>query len=1010
MTQVTTFNNSPFFDDFNVNNNFYRVLFRPGYSVQTRELNQLQSILQQQISHISDFAVADKTAVIGGNINFNKNVDYLKLESRSVLSYPIAAYSNGVRFKTVDGISGKVILAMSDVNTGEITLYIHYDSAAIGSGRHYPNAGEQITLTFPNDDTESLIVSSLSSDYKGFGTTVFLNESVYYIKNTFVQVPPQALILSKYNSVNVEDENYTVGVLINEETISPEEDFSLYDNAYGTPNETAPGAYRYKITGVLTEKSEVPEDKLENFIELKRLEKGEIANKPQEESNIIPMLEQMLARRTYDESGDYIVDTFDLDIREHLREGNNNGVYWPGEGGDINKFVAQLDPGVGYIRGYEARIEGVTRLSIDKAREIKKVPNNIVQLNYSNYIIVKATSGDVVLGAKLNLLNVSDGIIGSGIIAGVEVVQHLGAAALKLYLININSTSSFYDIKKVKIDANVTTHTEFIATFISHSITNIYSSLVYPLSYGYSKDVSPKNMQVYKTYPIVSTTGSTVQISNSNSNETLSSAAKDYYVYIKSSGGFYSYGSPVSVTNSTTSTASLNISNLLVGHSTGYSVKVIATSYVSEPTIKTKTLLSSTETFSSDSHIIKGVIKLSKADGFKLISVKDETNLDLTSKFLFDTGGRDTHYEQATLNLLSTQTIKKGSTLTVVYQYFEHSVTGEFFTSNSYNVGDIGGYQNIPKYSQKDGALIPLGSAIDFRKIISSTGSLVNLIGNHAAVNEYVSLDVNYYLPRKDRIMITSSKNIVHVKGTPDFNPILPEELKDAITLYNLDIYPYTFNVNDIEATKLTHKRYTMKDIGSLEKRIKNVEEVALLNKLESDVANINFDDRFKTGYVVDNFSTSNTGDVNNQHFGVAYDILNKEIRPKVASDFIDLVYDSQNGLKYHPSTGIITLDYDIEEFISQNLGSSIVNIQPYINYYWGTGAVTLTPNADIWKQEFRHTEWIYTGNTTVTDKRIIVNNTTPSVSPPNIPITQPGGSETGWPRGDVVVPVFAVE
>ena len=30
------------------------------------------------------------------------------------------------------------------------------------------------------------------------------------------------------------------------------------------------------------------------------------------------MLQQILARRTYDESGDYIVDTFDLDVREHL--------------------------------------------------------------------------------------------------------------------------------------------------------------------------------------------------------------------------------------------------------------------------------------------------------------------------------------------------------------------------------------------------------------------------------------------------------------------------------------------------------------------------------------------------------------------------------------------------------------------------------------------------------------------------------------------------------------------
>lgn len=987
MKQITTFDNSPFFDDYDINKNFYRVLFRPGYSVQTRELNQLQSILAQQISHISDFAIADKTAVIGGNINFNKNVDYLLLDKRSVLSYPLSAYSNGVRFKTIDGISGKVILAMNDTNTNQVVLYIHYDSAAEGSGRHYPNSGEQITLTFMNEDTESLTITDVT-DYKGYSTTVFLNESVYYIKSTFVQVPAQALVLSKYNSVDVENENYIIGVLINEETISPEQEFSLYDNAYGTPNETAPGAYRYKITGALIEKSEVPLDKLENFIEVKRLEKGEIANKPNEESNIIPMLEQMLARRTYDESGDYIVDTFNLDIREHLRDSSNkNGVYYSSEGGDTNKFVAQLDPGVGYIRGYEARIEGVTRLSIDKARDTKKIENNIIQLNYSNYITVIPTSGDIVIGGKLNFYNVSSGVIGSGIIAGVESLLVSGENALKLYLININSTSSFYDIKSVKLDSTVTSHNEFIATFVSHNITNIYSSLIYPLSYGYSKIVTPKNIRVYKTYPINNNTGDTLQISTSATNETLSSAPKDYYVYVKSAGKTSS-GAPLSVVNNTNN-VTINVSNLLVGHTGTYNVKVIATAFMSTPTIKVKTLKTETEFYNSNTDIIDNRIVLSKSDGFKLVSVKDEYEGELSSKFVFDSGGRDTHYEKASINLLSSQNIKKDTILTVTYQYFEHSISGEFFTANSYNISEIGGYNNIPNYTQKDGSSVFLGSSIDFRRTINSSGSYESLNSNAPAINEYITLDVTYYLPRKDRIMITSGKNIVHVKGEPSFNAVLPEELKDAITLYNLDIFPYTFDINDIKAQKLTHKRYTMKDIGSLEKRIKNVEEVALLNKLERDVAGINFDDRFKSGYVVDNFSTSNTGDLNSEHFGVAYDIVNNEIRPKVTSNFVDLEHTTLTNTVLHKNTGIVTLDYDVEEFISQNLGSTVVNIQPYINHYWGTGVLELSPSADIWKQEFRDTQWIYTGNTTFTDDRIIINNGITS-SGSNTPVVTP--------------------
>ena len=49
MAQKTDLNVSPYYDDFDTNDNFHRVLFRPGFAVQARELTQLQSILQNQI-------------------------------------------------------------------------------------------------------------------------------------------------------------------------------------------------------------------------------------------------------------------------------------------------------------------------------------------------------------------------------------------------------------------------------------------------------------------------------------------------------------------------------------------------------------------------------------------------------------------------------------------------------------------------------------------------------------------------------------------------------------------------------------------------------------------------------------------------------------------------------------------------------------------------------------------------------------------------------------------------
>lgn len=44
----------PFFDDYSEDKQFYRMLFRPGYAVQARELTQLQTILQEQVRRHGD--------------------------------------------------------------------------------------------------------------------------------------------------------------------------------------------------------------------------------------------------------------------------------------------------------------------------------------------------------------------------------------------------------------------------------------------------------------------------------------------------------------------------------------------------------------------------------------------------------------------------------------------------------------------------------------------------------------------------------------------------------------------------------------------------------------------------------------------------------------------------------------------------------------------------------------------------------------------------------------------
>ena len=82
MPQKTNLNISPYFDDFNSSEkDYHKVLFKPGYPIQARELTTLQSILQSQIEKFGTHIFKDGSSVIGGQLSYNNNLDYVMLEN-----------------------------------------------------------------------------------------------------------------------------------------------------------------------------------------------------------------------------------------------------------------------------------------------------------------------------------------------------------------------------------------------------------------------------------------------------------------------------------------------------------------------------------------------------------------------------------------------------------------------------------------------------------------------------------------------------------------------------------------------------------------------------------------------------------------------------------------------------------------------------------------------------------------------------------------------------------------
>jgi len=79
MTLKTNLNSAPYYDDFDSSDNFHRVLFRPGYAIQARELTQLQSILQDQIEKHGSHVFKDGAIVVPGSTQFDNSYQSVRL-------------------------------------------------------------------------------------------------------------------------------------------------------------------------------------------------------------------------------------------------------------------------------------------------------------------------------------------------------------------------------------------------------------------------------------------------------------------------------------------------------------------------------------------------------------------------------------------------------------------------------------------------------------------------------------------------------------------------------------------------------------------------------------------------------------------------------------------------------------------------------------------------------------------------------------------------------------------
>ena len=1091
------FNTEPYNDDYDENSKFYRILFRPSFALQARELTQLQSILQKQIQRHGDNIFKQGSMVLPGQISIDTTAQYVKLQPL-YNGIAVETFLNNLKDKVIIGantnLKAEVIKVQSSETNEPTTIYVRYKNSGDNKTSKVFASGEVIST---QDNLYSFQAAADSAT--GTGSIVSIERGVYYVNGFFVLVGAHSIILDKYSSTP----SYRVGLNVEEKIVTPEENASLLDNAQNSYNYAAPGSHRYYID--LTLKKISLQSVLDaNFIELLRVEDG--VNKKVTTKTEYSVLESTLARRTYDESGDYTVRNFNIDIREHRNNdrgawtqnttfliddivtnagkiyvAKNNGtsvttapvhttgtafdgpgstgiqweltttpVYNRGiyKTGDESKLAIGLEPGKAYVRGYEIEKIATEYVAINKARDYAQADNAFISADLGNYVLVTnlckippiifnsvvnlrdqlttargSEAGSVVGTARVRSLEWNDGTIGSTTAVYKLFLYDINMVSGKQFSRNVksiglNSTGFTADIKPIttqligSVTASGTTvtgnGTSFLTDLVvgdyinvggsSYRVTVIatqnsltlsssltatnstYSSVVtdllatnlekvlYQLPYGSVRSLRSAlstNDTAYTVSSIFTETVASGSINlNSSSGTFASGAVTGNFIVARNDTGDVL---PITSITVTGSSAVINVGTSY----NGISCTIIATlnKTGASSTEKTKThIIGALATFTTQATATPTTLSLGKADCWKITSIKMDGGsfsspvgtytIDISDRYEFDNGQRATHYDVGRIKLKDTYA-PPTAPIQVTFEYFTHSV-GDYCSVNSYP-------STIP-YTQ-----IPsdLRDSLDFRPRIDDNGTTFSSVTSLPKLGSNITTDFTYYLARKEKIAIDLNGNFFNISGTSSISPGDPEDPATGMILYKLALNPYTFdtNISSVQVESVDNKRYTMRDIGKLEKRIDNLEYYTSLSLLEQQTESLKIEDsagldRMKNGFIVDNFTGHGVGDVESPDYRCSVDMNKGELRPFFNMKNVNLIEkasttSARSAAKYSQYGDIITLPIlQNIPLIKQQYGSRLENINPFAVFTF-LGDVKLNPQTDEWFETDRRPDII---------------------------------------------------
>jgi len=954
---ITTYSDAPYFDDFDQDDKYLRILFRPGRSVQVRELNQLQSNIQDQIDKFGRHVFKEGDRVLGGYTTYDSSIRSIGVDlgSTSVTSTELSALA-GKEINNGSNWRAKILKVES---VGDpITGYRFYVKI-IGGDSFDSIADEDTFVLSAGEDSVTIAGSTISAgaqlgsyetdvDELAYVGGIFQDEGVFFIKGHFVHTDAATAFYEKATSTTKLTGSAIFDVV--ESIITSSSDSSLNDNANGEPNVNAPGADRYKISLDL---KFIPSDDTnvasnQKRIKLLDVKEDKVVNPARTEYS---ELGKALAERTQEESGSYVVNPFKNEVREYFNdESGNRGKYTddeifnsPGtplisgvtdtataETEGKKRYIVGVEPGVAYVQGYRVELEDKQDVVCDKGRESSDEgtkSNYKLSVNRGQFIEGSFTDSDTDLEIadvdsflfapdeeyKLFADYNSSTLIGTCRIHAIENtgIDNISGnstpdetqATKKLYIfdIKLEAGKKINNAKALALDASATDATSNTVLhnssgFELKEITENASRMVYPLG-GYdikTVDVSNAKRIVQKRYSdATSTTAGTITITAAG-NDNFTSTDPEDYVIIQNNAGTDS-------ADGETFAKDVSIAGKVA-------------------TIKLRRADGDEPTAAN----VNKVVVLAPVEVPTTLGIKTQTSTTYTEARTLGHGDIITldkidvyNITGVTHNSVSlpisdfelitgqsdthygySQVIYKGSSSLKsadLVVSFDHyaHTTSGVFAANSYTT-DGTTLVDLEDIPRYEN--LKLSNCLDFRQSIE-----ISVEGGETKPNSVSDIDFTYYKPRRDIIALSQLGELKYVKGSASENPVYPQTPSDSLTLYKIDKPGYLYSLNDLNIEALNNRRYTMSDIGDLEQRIQNLEYYTALSQLESEAAETQINDgdglpRFKGGIITDSFRGHGVGDTNSAGYRAAIDRDNFTARPMYLSDNARWSYISGMG------------------------------------------------------------------------------------------------------------------